>query len=213
LSFSLEVPMHRDVDRLRENTIVTLSLPTGNRYRVVDFEATIIAVIESGAALEPIGIDSAVLPERADDVFLTFVHQGQLVGLKGALTYRDQGGGLRFQVADGVQRRRSRYTRVDVALPVTITRPGADAQPGSTVNVAPEGLLVQADVLVELGETLDLALTIPGHAQPLRLRATVVRHAGGMFAVHFPGDPHARAVIAEFVVEHRAAQVLTEPIR
>ena len=68
--------MHRDVDRLRENAIVTLSLPTGNRYRVVDFEATIIAVIESGAALEPIGIDPAVLPERADDVFLTFVHQG-----------------------------------------------------------------------------------------------------------------------------------------
>ncbi|MDA0170902.1 PilZ domain-containing protein [Solirubrobacter taibaiensis] len=203
------------MDRLRENTVVTISLPTGgNRYRIVDFEATVIAVIESGAALHPIGIDHGVLPARAEDVFLTFVHQGQLVGLKGALTYRHQGGGLRFQVADGVQRRRSRYTRVDAELPVTVTRAGGgETTTGTTVNVAPEGLLVKAPLDVELGESLSLALTVPGQPQPLRLSAAVVRHGGGLFAVHFPGDPMARAVVAEFVVEHRAAQLFTEPIR
>ncbi len=85
---------------------------------------------------------------------------------------------------------------------------GADRCTGTTINVAPEGLLVKAPLDVELGETLELELTVPGHAQPVRPRATVVRHGGGLFAVHFPGDPRARAVIAEFVVEQRAAQNL-----
>jgi hypothetical protein len=199
------------VERLNENTVVTISLPTGGGFRVVDFEATVIAVIESGVALHPIDVDAVVLPERADDVFLTFVHQGQLVGLKGALTWRGQEGSLRFQVADGVQRRRSRYTRVDAQLPVTITR-GEQSVAGTTVNVAPEGLLVRASLDVELGETLEIRLSLPGQTQPLRLHATVVRHAGDLFAVHFPGDPRTRAVVAEFVVEQRATRLFTEPI-
>jgi hypothetical protein len=199
--------MDRDVERLRENTVVTISLPTGGGYRIADFEATVIAVIESGVAVHPIDVDARLLPERADDVFLTFVHHGQLVGLKGSLTLRR--GSLRFQVADGVQRRRSRYTRVDAELPVTVTR-GEAVVPGTTVNVAPEGLLVKAPLHVELGEALAIDLTLPGQAQPLRLRATVVRHAADLFAVHFPGDPRVRAIIAEYVVEQRAAQHLTE---
>jgi hypothetical protein len=191
------------VDRLRENTVVTVSLPSRGHYRVADFEASVLAVIESGAALHPLGIDLAVLPERAEDVFLTFVHRGQLVGLKGALTWRGHEGSLRFQVADGVQRRRSRYTRVEAELPVRV---GADRVAGVTVDVAPEGLLVKAPLAVELGQRLEVELTLPGYAPALRLLATVVRHGGGLFAVHFPGDARARAVIAEFVVERRAAQ-------
>lgn len=198
------------VDRLRENSLVTISLPIGGRYRVVDFEASVLALIESGVALHPLHIDAVVLPQRADDVFLTFVSGGQLVGLKGSLTWRGQEGSLRFQVADGVQRRRSRYTRVETELDVTVSRSGgADRCTGKTVNVAPEGLLVKAPLDVELGETLELELSVPGQAQPLRLRATVVRHAGGLFALHFPSDPMARAVIAEFVVEHRTAANLS----
>lgn len=197
------MPIYDTVDRLRENTIVTVSLPAvGRGYRVVHFEATVIAVIESGVALHPLGIDTRVLPERADDVFLTFVHNSQLVGLKGSLKWRGNDGGLRFQVADGVQRRRSRFTRAEVELPVMV---GETA--GTTVNVAPEGLLIRAAMSVELGEELAIALTVPGHAEPLRLQATVVRHAGDLFAVHFPGDPTVRATLAEFVVEQRAAQL------
>src|SRR5262245_9287592 len=107
------------VDRLRENTVVTISLPfAGRTYRVLDFEASVVALIESGAVLHPIGVDATVFPEKIDGVFLTFVHEGQLVGLKGGLTTR--AGSLRFQVEDGVQRRRSRYTRVDAELPVMV---------------------------------------------------------------------------------------------
>ncbi len=46
----------------------------------MDFQATVIALIESGATLHP--IDTALPPGRAENVFLSFVHGGQLVGLE-----------------------------------------------------------------------------------------------------------------------------------
>ncbi len=198
------------MDRLRENAVVTVSLPIGGgRFRVSDFSATVIALIESGAALLPLDVHTDALPERADDVFLSFVHGGQLVGLKGELTY-DAERGLRFQVQDGVQRRRDRYTRVDAELAVTLQRAdGSESCDGVTVNVAPEGLLVNAPLTVELGEPITVALALPAFTRPLELQAQVVRHAGGMIALHFGGDRRElRAAVAEFVVERRAAHLL-----
>jgi hypothetical protein len=194
------------VDRLRENDVVTVNLPSaGALFRVSDFDATVIALVESGAALEPLGISSDLLPARADDVFLSFVHGGQLVGLKGTLSWNGQS--LRFQVADGVHMRRNRYTRVDAELAVTLRR-GDETCEGVTVNVAPEGLLVKAPVTVELGDVLDVGLALPGQPHPLPLRGEVVRHAGGLIALHFAGARHElRVVVAEFVVERRAAQL------
>jgi hypothetical protein len=197
------------VDRLRENTIVSVSLPMAGRlFRVSDFDATVVALIESGAVLEPLDVHRDVLPARAEDVFLSFVHGGQLVGLKGTLTF-DDSRGLRFQVADGVHMRRSRYTRVDASLPVTLQR-GDESVAGTTINVAPEGLLVTAPMSVELGEQIDVTLTLPAGSLPLR--AKVVRHAGGMIALHFAGDRQASAVVAEFVVERRAAELHGERV-
>ncbi len=122
--------------------MVTVNLPSsGMLFRVADFDATVIALVESGAALEPLGISTDLLPARADDVFLSFVDGGQLVGLKGTLSWN--GHSLRFQVADGVLMRRNRYTRVDAELAVTLRR-GDETYEGVTVNVAPEGLLVKA---------------------------------------------------------------------
>ena len=201
--------LSREMDRLRENAVVTVSLPSAGRFRVSDFTATVLALIESGAALLPLDVAEDMLPPHADDVFLSFVHGGQLVGLKGALT-RVDGRGARFQVQDGVQRRRDRYTRVDAALDVTLARAdGSEACHGVTVNVAPEGLLIQAPLTVELGELLTVALALPASADPIELRANVVRHAAGMLAVHFvPDRREVRAALAEFVVERRAAQLL-----
>jgi hypothetical protein len=194
------------VDRLRDNASVTLSLPGGNGYRISDFTATVVALIEPGAVLLPHDINPDALPRRADDVFLSFVHDGQLVGLKGELTY--DGRGLRFQVQDGVQRRRNRYTRVDAELAVTLRRGTEAAAEGITVNVAPEGLLVRSPLPVELGELLEIALALPAYAQPLALQGKVVRHAGGLIALHFQGDRRdAGAAVAEFVVERRAAEL------
>ncbi len=195
-----------NVDRLRDNDVVTVNLPSnGPLFRVSDFDATVVALVESGAALEPLGISSDLLPARADDVFLSFVHGGQLVGLKGTLSWN--GVSLRFQVADGVHVRRNRYTRVDAELPVTL-RLGDEACEGATVNVAPEGLLVKAPLAVELGDVVEVGLTLPGQSHALPLRGEVVRHAGGLIALHLAGTRHElRAVLAEFVVERRAEQL------
>jgi hypothetical protein len=77
-----------------------------------------------------------------------------------------------------------------------------------TVNVAPEGLLVKTPLAVELGDIVELGLTLPGQPHPLSLRGEVVRHAGGLIALHLAGTRHElRAVLAEFVVERRAAQL------
>ena len=197
------VPMPLNMDRLRENAIVTISPPSGGVVRVSDFHATIIAVIESGAVLHPIDVHSELLPARADDVFLSFVHNGQLVGLKGTLTYKN--GSLRFQTADGVHVRRRRYSRADVQLPVTLKR-GDESFEGTTVNLAPEGVLINASMNVELDDLLELTFTVPGQTQPLTLESKVVRHAGRLVALHFGGAPSGvRAAIAEFVVDQRAA--------
>ena len=165
--------------------------------------STVIALVESGAALEPLGISPDLLPARADDVFLSFVHGGQLVGLKGTLSWNGQR--LRFQVADGVHMRRNRYTRVDAELAVTLRR-GDETCEGVTVNVAPEGLLVKAPLPVELGDVVDVGLALPGQSHPLPLRGDVVRHAGGLIALHWRAARAARRG-AEFVVERRAAQL------
>lgn len=197
------------MDRLRENATVTVSLPGASGYRVSDFSATVIALIETGAVLHPLDVKTDALPARADHVFLSFVHRGQLVGLKGEMTF--DGRGLRFQVQDGVQRRRDRYTRVDAELPVTLRRGDEAGCEGVTVNVAPEGLLVKSDLEVELGELLDITLALPAHEKPLALHSKVVRHAGGMIALHFQGARQdVGAAVAEFVVERRAAQLQAE---
>ena len=198
------------MDRLRENAVVTVNLPfSGGRFRVSDFTATVIALVESGAALLPLDVNTDVLPACAENVFLSFVHGGQLVGLKGELTY-DDARGLRFRIQDGVHMRRNRYTRVDAALAVTLRRETDGAEPcaGVTVNLAPEGLLVDASLAVDLGEILQVTLALPAYPQPLRLRARVVRHAGGMIALHFlPDHREVSAAVAEFVVERRADEL------
>jgi hypothetical protein len=196
--------------RLREDAVVTVSLPAGGRvYRVGDFDAVVVALTEAGVALEAVGVAREVLPARVDDVFVSFVYERRLVGLKGTLASGDGEAGLRFRVQDGVHVRRRGYTRVDADLPVTLRREGgADACRGRTVNVAPEGVLVSAALAVELGEVLELLLTLPGHERPWRLRGEVVRRGGGMIAVRFGrGERESRAAVAEFVVERRAVQL------
>jgi hypothetical protein len=191
--------------RLPENAVVTVSLPAGGPlYRVSDFHAVVIALVQSGVALEPVDVARELLPAHAENVFVSFVHERRLVGLKGTLTADDRGGGLRYRVQDGVHVRRRGYTRVEAELPVTLRRDdGTDPCRGTTVNVAPDGLLVTA----ELAEVLEILLTPPGHERPWRLRGKVIRHGDGMIALRFLGDGReSRAAVAEFVVEQRAGQ-------
>jgi hypothetical protein len=192
--------------RLREHHAVTISLPSsGAPMRLRDFEATVVALLEYTAALQPIDVDAGLIPSRTEDVFLSFVRERRLVGLKGVLTRN--GADVRFRVQDGVRVPQLRHTRVDLQTPVSLRRADGESGRGSTVNISADGLLVRSPLAVTVGEPLELSLTLPGQKHALGLHARVVRHGAGMIAMELAGSPpHARAAVAEFVVEHRRAE-------
>jgi hypothetical protein len=192
--------------RLCERQTVTISLPSsGAPMRVRDFEATVVALLEYAAALRPIDVDADLIPSRTQDVFLSFVRERRLVGLKGVLTRN--GADVRFRVQDGVRVPQPRHTRVDLQTPVTLRRADGESGGGSTINISADGLLVRAPLAVTVGEPLELSLTLPGQKLALDLHARVVRHGAGMIAIELTGGPpHARAAISELVLERRPAE-------
>src|SRR3954454_23233222 len=101
------------VQRLTEIEYVTINLPGGR-----DFDADVVAVAGTTAALRPVNFVIGKLPQRIDDVLISFVSSAQLVGLKGSLV-RD-GEIVRFTVADGVHKRDRRSTRIPVELAITL---------------------------------------------------------------------------------------------
>ncbi|HET6547118.1 MAG TPA: PilZ domain-containing protein [Solirubrobacter sp.] len=191
--------------RLFENANVTISLPfSGAPLRVSDFEATVVALVRSAIVLEPVSVNADLVPAHAEDVYLSFESEHRLVGLKGELI-RDRRG-VRFQAQDGVRARTRGYTRVDVDLPITL-RHATDTCHGVTINVAPEGLLVRADLSTALDDVLEISLKLPRQDRPLALDGRVVRHGSGLIALNFVGSHDAVAAIAEFVVERRYDEV------
>jgi hypothetical protein len=192
--------------RLTEDAVVTISLPAGAPVRLRDFNAMVIARVKSGVVLEPIGLLIEALPQRSDDVFLSFVSGAGLVALKGALT-RERGA-LRFQVQDGIRVHARRYTRVDAELTLSLQR--ADAEKGwsgTCVNIAQEGLLARTQLPVEMDDEVAITLWLPSIEQPLAVQARVVRHGGDMVALHFVAvGPFEQAAIAEFVIETRLSE-------
>jgi hypothetical protein len=175
------------VQRLTEIETVTVNLPGGR-----DFDATIVAVAGTTAALKPLGLVIGTLPQRIDGVLLSFVYGSQLVGLKGTLT-RD-GAILRFMVVDGVQKRGRRSTRIPAELGITL-----DGAEGTTINIATEGVLLRCEKPVETDDVLQVELALPGGT--LSTRGRVVRHAEGLIALELHRDAHA--TVAEFVIAEK----------
>jgi hypothetical protein len=196
---------HMD-QRLRERQTVTISLPSsGAPFRLRDFEATLVALLEHTVLLRPLDVDSGLIPSRTEDVFLSFVRARRLVGLKGVLTRH--GTDIRFRVQDGVRVAQPRQTRVDLRTPVMLRRADGKSHPGATVNISADGLLVRTSLTVSVGEPLELSLTLPGQDNALGLHARVVRHGDGMIAMELSGGPaHTRAAISELVVKRRLAE-------
>jgi hypothetical protein len=191
--------------RLRERQTVTISLPSsGAPFRLRDFEATLVALLEHTVLLRPIDVDAGRIPSHTEDVFLSFVRQRRLVGLKGVLSRRDAD--VRFRVQDGVRVPQARPTRVDLQAPVSLRRADGESCPGSTVNMSADGLLVRSSLTVTAEEPLELSLTLPGHEHALGLHARVVRNGAGMIAMELSGPPHARAAISELVVKRRPGE-------
>jgi len=161
---------------------VTLFLGSGQKVpgRVVERDGGSVLV----AALVPV--------ERArndlDGVMLEHTNPCGRVRLTGEVSLIEAEGGLLLRLDDPdlvevVQDRE--YVRVDVECPLQLVK-GAEQYETSTVDVSAGGLLLADELGLQLGDELDVDLTIAPGAAPVLATAKVVRFdAQGRPAVEF----------------------------
>jgi PilZ domain-containing protein len=200
------------VDRLHDHDAVVVTLPRGHYMVPTSFTARILAVDGMTVALEVDNkAETARLPDQVPNAFLTFRHSDSLVGFRGTLHAARPVGDFRFVVADRAATR-SRSTRINCMTWVMVRRlsgdePGDEVQ-GTTVNIAPAGLLIEAagtDAVT--GDLVEFHLTHPDdHDKIVSGEATVVRHGEGLVAVAVTDDSaEARAVLGALVVARSRA--------
>jgi PilZ domain len=202
------------VDRLRDHESVVITLPQGQYLSPTSFTARMLAHEDRTIALEVENpVDAMRVPERVSNSFLTFRHGDSLVGFRGTLFAVKPAGDFRFVVADQTATQ-SRATRINCAARVTIKRVAGDGEAeGTTVNVAPGGLLIDAPAArVETGDVIEFMFWHPDQSGAvLTGRGTVVRQGGGMLAVALSPDSHeAHAGLGALVVARSRAELHRE---
>jgi PilZ domain-containing protein len=190
----------RIVDRLREFSIVTVSLP--DSARVSEFRAYVVGVHREVAALQP--VERVELTEPVANVLMSFLHGTQTVGLKGELRVEGAPDDLRFRVTDGVCIPRRRSTRLKLCAPASVTM-GNDGivRACQTHDVGPDGIVLEGLADITLGQRMNLTVMLPESAEPLSARAVVTECDEHLCAVEFVGlDVATRRLLSDFVSEH-----------
>jgi hypothetical protein len=189
--------------RLREHQLVTLEIVRPS----ASIDCHVVAVEGNEAALAPVSPDDlARVPEDGKDALLTFEYRSQLITLRGAGWRNAFGRELRFRVTDQVTvPQRRRYARVPVALPVTLTPPGAAALETQTRDISADGLLVEE--LLPISEArLPLVLGLPDNGPPISCEVSIVRHVGGGTALRFAAiGAEDRERLKQFVAARKRA--------
>ncbi len=173
-----------------------------------------LAVAGRTVALE--AVDKAAtlrLPQSIDNVLLTFRSKNSLIGLKGVLLTQELPGDLRFVAAPKEGQRRTRPTRAQVAIPVTLKRRGADvASEGVTVDMSLVGTLVECELELEKADEVELCLLVgkreaTADGGGIVLFGTVTRVAHGLVAIEFaPASAQTHRIqIGWLVIEERRA--------
>jgi len=201
------------LNRLRLHDVVRVTVPqeTGGGFRAV-----VLAFSERGMTLECVDKGRLLrLHDVTPDAFVTFRHEKSLVALPGTLYCVKPVGDLRFQVSER-SLYRSRGTRMtfEMAITVRASATGEQAE-GKTVNVGPDGLLIECDLDVTVGERLELSFVSPQTDEQVSGVADVVRAGEGMVAVHLPPESaEARNALGYIVVAMsrvELARALKEP--
>jgi hypothetical protein len=192
------------MDRLHEFDRVTINLPReAARARERDFDCAVVAFDRATTILRPVEALPAGLPRTLAHVTLLFEHESRLVGLRGVFIVDEPY--VLFTVEDGVQLARRRSTRTPLALSVTLTRDGEEAS-GATVNVAPDGLLVESDIAVAEGDRVGARLGLPEPVGSVEVPARVVRAGDGLVAIELEHqDSRVRAALLQLVVAQQTA--------
>jgi hypothetical protein len=187
------------MDRLREFSIVTVSLP--DSARVSEFKAYVVGVHRDIASLQP--VERLHLVDPVGDVLMTFTHGAQTVGLKGELRADRAPGQLRFRVTDGVCVPRRRSSRLKLCAPASVTPLEGGAEiVCQTHDIGSDGLLLEGAAELRAGQRVAIAVTLPEHPAPVTGQA-VVTEPGELSALEFLGlERDARRVLSDFVTEH-----------
>lgn len=201
------------MERLNEDDWVEVTLPGwGANVPRAPIGCHVLVADGRWAALEAVDkLATLRLPRVIDGAMLVFAHHGALVALKGVVAVDDVPGDLRFVAYPGEGIRRRRSTRAKVAVAVTVRRKGNEAELDATiVNMSVSGALLESELSVSLGESLELGLSPPGRSESPKtlLGAAVVRRTdASRFAVEFGPTvaPDFRSEITRLVIEERRA--------
>jgi len=197
------------VNRLNENDLVTITLPLSSQGRARRFlDCYVLAVAGRTAAVEAVDKPETMrLPERLDNVLMTFRSGDALIGLKGTLVATPTFGEFRFcsHAREGASR--TRATRAPVAIPVGIRHPGAASfEEGTTLNISITGLLVECTLEASAGDELELELFTGIQDEGMKVNGHVVRTGAGAIALEFNAmSPELHAQIVKLVIDERRA--------
>jgi hypothetical protein len=188
------------MDRLREFSIVTVSLP--DSARMSEFRAYVVGVHRESAALQP--IERVELPDAIGNVLMSFTYGTQIVGLKGELRVEGAPDDLRFRVTDGVCIPRKRSTRLKLCAPVSVAPvAGGAVITCQTHDVSSDGLVLEGVSRLERGERLTVMVSLPEIEDALSAQAVVTDVDDELCTVEFIGlDGDTRRQLSDFVSEH-----------
>ena len=194
------------MDRIREFSIVTMSLP--DLGRISEFKAYVVGVHRRVATLQPVQrVETMWLPPHVEDVLLSFAHGSQTVGLRGELRC-ERPDLLRFRVTDGVYVPRQRSSRLRLCAPATVTPLAPDGSPEreplvcQTQDVGPDGVMLEGAAGLRCEQLIELHVTLPEDPDPVCAQARVTKVDEGVSALEFVAiQRDARRRLARFVTE------------
>jgi hypothetical protein len=190
------------MDRLREFSIVTMSLP--DLGRVSEFKAFVLGVDRHMATLQPVErVESMWLPPLVENVHMVFPHNGREVGLKGDLRCGERPEMIEFRVSDGVCVPRRRSSRLGICAPVTVAHEGGPEFFCQTQDIGPDGLTLERAPGLRAEQVVSVSVMLPWETDELRAEARVTGlDDGGVAALEFvSADRATRRRLIDFVTE------------
>ena len=160
------------MDRLREFSIVTMSLP--DLGRVSEFKAFVLGVHRHVATLQPVErVESTWLPPLVENAHLLFRHNGRPVGLKGDLRCGERPEMIEFRVSDGVCVPRRHSSRLAICAPATVTLESGLELQCQTQDVGADGLTLERVDGLSLGQAVSVSVALPWEAEEVEAQAVV----------------------------------------
>jgi hypothetical protein len=190
------------MDRLREFSIVTVSLP--DSARVSELKAYVVGVHHTVATLQPVErVDPTWLPDTVQNVLMTFTHGTQTVGLKGALQLGERPDELHFRVTDGVCVPRRRASRLKLCAPAWLAVDGGEIA-CQTHDIGPDGVMLEGAAHLRLNQALSVTVMLPENPDPVVAQGVVTEtRDDGLCWLEFSAmEPLTRRRLGDFVAEH-----------